>query len=714
MKTSFKVPLVAMLAILTSCQNNGKKPTTEDTALSSSNPFLNQSKLPYQAPDFDHIKDSDFKPAFTEGMRIHLEEIQKIASNTETPTFENTLVAMEKSGEMLTRVNRIFGLLTGANTNDDLQKLQEEIAPKLAAHQDAISLNPELFKRIESIYNTREKLKLDQESKRLITYYYQAFVLAGAKLSETDKTNLKKLNEQEASLSAKFSNQLLAAAKAGALVVNDKSELAGLSEGELAAAAQAAKANKLEGKWLLPLQNTTQQPSLQMLSNRTTRQKLFEASWNRAERSDTNDTRKAIVEIAKIRAEKAKLIGFPNYAAWKLQDQMAKTPEAVESFFSKLVPSATAKAKAEAADIQAVIDQQKGGFKVEPYDWNYYAEQVRKAKYDLDENQIKPYFELNKVLENGVFYAATQLYGITFKERTDLPVYHKDVKVYELFDKDQTTIGLFYCDYFKRDNKSGGAWMDNMVGQSKLLGTKPVIFNVCNFTKPAAGQPALISFDDVTTMFHEFGHALHGFFANQQYPSLSGANVARDFVEFPSQFNEHWAINPTVFKNYAVHYKTGEPMPQTLIDKIKKAGTFNQGYALTEVLAAAALDMQWHKLSATDPLQDADKFEISALQKTHLDLSYVPSRYRSSYFLHIWGNGYAAGYYAYLWTEMLDHDAFSWFEENGGLTRANGQRFRDMILSKGNTEDYGKMFRDFRGHDPNISAMQKYRGLVTK
>ncbi|ETZ23251.1 peptidyl-dipeptidase Dcp [Pedobacter sp. V48] len=714
MKTSFKVPLFAMFAILTSCQNTDKKSTADGTGLSPSNPFLNQSKLPYQAPDFDHIKDSDFKPAFEEGMKIHLEEIQKIAGNTETPTFENTLAAMEKSGEMLTRVNRIFGLLTGANTNDDLQKLQEEIAPKLAAHQDAISLNPELFKRIGSIYNTREKLKLDQESKRLIEYYYQTFVLAGAKLSETDKTNLKKLNEQEASLSAKFSNQLLAAAKAGALVVNDKSQLAGLSEGELAAAVQTAKANKLEGKWMLSLQNTTQQPSLQMLSNRTTRQKLFDASWNRAERNDTNDTRKAIVEIAKIRAEKAKLIGFPNYATWKLQDQMAKTPAAVETFFSKLVPSATAKAKAEAADIQAVIDQQKGGFKVEPYDWNYYAEQVRKAKYDLDENQIKPYFELNKVLQNGVFYAATQLYGITFKERTDLPVYHKDVKVYELFDKDNTTIGLFYCDYFKRDNKSGGAWMDNMVGQSKLLGTKPVIFNVCNFTKPAAGQPALISFDDVTTMFHEFGHALHGFFANQQYPSLSGANVARDFVEFPSQFNEHWAINPMVFKNYAVHYKTGEPMPQTLVDKIKKAGTFNQGYALTEVLAAAALDMQWHKLSATDPLQDADKFETAALQKTHLDLSYVPSRYRSSYFLHIWGNGYAAGYYAYLWTEMLDHDAFSWFEENGGLTRANGQRFRDMILSKGNTEDYGKMFRDFRGHDPNISAMQKYRGLITK
>lgn len=714
MKTSFKVPLVAMLAILSSCQNNDKKSTADSTALSPTNPFLSQSKLPYQAPDFAHIKDADFKPAFDEGMKIHLEEILKIANNTEAPTFENTLVAMEKSGEMLTRVNRIFGVLTGANTNDDLQKLQEEIAPKLAAHQDAILLNAALFKRIESIYNTRDQLKLDPESKRLIEYQYQTFVLAGAKLSEADKTNLKKLNGQEASLSAKFSNQLLAAAKAGALVVNDKSELAGLSDGELAAAAQAAKANKLEGKWMLPLQNTTQQPSLQMLSNRATRQKLFDASWNRAERNDANDTRKAIVEIAKIRAEKAKLMGFPNYATWKLQDQMAKTPAAVETFFSKLVPSATAKAKIEAADIQAVIDQQKGGFKVEAYDWNYYAEQVRKAKYDLDENQIKPYFELNKVLVNGVFYAATKLYGITFKERTDLPVYHKDVKVYELFDKDKSTIGLFYCDYFKRDNKSGGAWMDNMVGQSKLLGTKPVIFNVCNFTKPADGEPALISFDDVTTMFHEFGHALHGFFASQQYPTLSGTNVARDFVEFPSQFNEHWALNPMVFKNYAVHYKTGEPIPQALVDKIKKAGTFNQGYALTEVLAAAALDMQWHKLTATDPLQDADKFEISALQKTHLDLSYVPSRYRSSYFLHIWGNGYAAGYYAYLWTEMLDHDAFSWFEENGGLTLANGQRFRDMILSRGNTEDYGKMFRDFRGHDPNIAAMQKARGLVTK
>jgi len=462
------------------------------------------------------------------------------------------------------------------------------------------------------------------------------------------------------------------------------------------------------------LQNTTQQPSLQSLTNRATRQKLFEASWNRAEKGDSNDTRATIARMAKIRADKARLIGFSNYAAWKLQDQMAKTPEAVQEFFARLVPSATAKAKGEAADIQALIDKQNGGFKLQPWDWNFYAEQVRKAKYDLDESEIKPYFELKKVLENGVFYAANQLYGLTFKERHDIPVYQKDVRVFEVFDKDNKSFALFYCDYFKRDNKSGGAWMSNMVGQSKLLGTKPVIYNVCNFTEPAPGQPALISFDDVTTMFHEFGHALHGLFASQEYPSLSGTNVARDYVEFPSQFNEHWALDPLVFKHYAVHYQTGQLMPQQLVDKIKKAATFNQGYRLTELLAAASLDMEWHTLSPNDSVQNVDQFETAALQKTHLDLPEVPTRYRSSYFLHIWGNGYGAGYYAYLWTKMLEEDAYSWFEENGGLTRANGQRFRDMILSRGNTADYGKMFSSFRGHNPAIQPMQKALGLPVK
>jgi len=708
------MPLMAIVAVAASCGNNNSKSGANKSAQSSSNAFADTSTLAYQAPDFDHIKDDHFRPAIEEGMKIHLAEISKIADNPDAPTFENTLVAMEKSGQMLGRAYSIFGLITGANTNPALQKLQEELAPKLAAHQDEIYLNASLFKRIEAIYNQRTSLNLNAESMRLIDYYYQQFVLAGAKLSDADKMQLKKLNEEEAALSAKFSNQLLAANKAGALVVEDKTALAGLSTGELDAAAESAKANELNGKWQIPLQNTTQQPALQSLVNRSTREKLFNASWNRTEKNDANDTRTAISKMANLRAQKAKLMGFANYATWKLQDQMAKTPAAVETFFAQLVPSATAKAKVEAADIQTQIDEEKGGFKLQPWDWNYYAEKVRKKKYDLDESQVKPYFELNTVLEKGVFYAAEQLYGLTFKERHDLPVYQKDVRVFEVFDKDKSTIGLFYCDYFKRDNKNGGAWMGNMVGQSKLFGTKPVIYNVCNFTKPAAGQPALISFSDVITMFHEFGHGLHGLFADQQYPSLSGTSVARDFVEFPSQFNEHWALDPKILMNYAVHYQTKKVMPQLLVEKIKKAGTFNQGYNLTELLSAASLDMAWHKLPANDALQKTDEYEKSSLKKLKLDLPEVPSRYRTSYFSHIWGGGYAAGYYAYLWTEMLDDDAYSWFEENGGLTRANGQRFRDMILSKGNTTDYGKLFRDFRGHDPKIGPMQKFRGLITR
>ncbi|MEO5649314.1 MAG: M3 family metallopeptidase, partial [Ginsengibacter sp.] len=650
------LPLLAMLSIATSCGNNENKATKNE--LSSSNPFLHPSTLPYQAVPFDKIKNADFQPAMEEGMKQKLEEIQKIADNPEAPTFENTFVAMEKSGQLLTRVSNAFDVFTGANTNPELQKVKQEEAPKLAANEDAIFLNSNLFQRVKTIYNQREKLQLDPESKRLVEYYYQKFQLAGAQLSDEDKNKLKKLNEERASLSALFNSQLLAGTKAGGLVITNSAELAGLSAGERDA---IAKANKLEGKWLIALQNTTQQPDLTSLSNRETRQKLFEASWNRTEKNDSNDTRKTIARIAQIRAQQAKLIGFNNYAEWKLQNQMAKTPKAVDDFLAKLIPAATAKANKEAADIQAVIDQQKGGFQLQPWDWNFYAEQVRKARYDLDENEIKPYFELNKVLENGVFYAANQLYGLTFKERKDLPVYQKDVRVFEVFDKDSSTIGLFYGDYFKRDNKSGGAWMNNMVKQSKLLGTKPVIYNVCNFTQPAPGQPALISFDDVTTMFHEFGHALHGFFASQNYPSLSGTNVARDFVEFPSQFNEHWSLDPLILKNYAVHYQTSAPMPQALVDKIRNAATFNQGYRLTELLAAADLDLEWHKLSANDSLQNVDQFEMAALRKTKLYLPQVPPRYRTSYFSHIWGSGYAASYYAYIWTEMLDDDAFSWF-----------------------------------------------------
>jgi peptidyl-dipeptidase Dcp len=670
-----------------------------------------RSALPFQAPPFDRIKDADFAPAFEAAMRQHTAEIEKIADDPAPPTFENTLVALERSGEALTRVELDFNALTSANTDPALQKLQEEIAPKLSAHEDAITLNPKLFQRIEALYDKRDSLGLDPESKRLLEYQYQQFVMAGARLSDAGKARLKKLNEEDASLSAKFTNQLLAAAKDAALVVSDKADLAGLSASELDAAAEAARARKLDGKWLIPIANTTQQPDLASLTKRATRERLFHAGWTRAERGDANDTRATIVRLAEIRAEKASVLGSANFAAWRLQDQMAKTPARVESFLGDLVPPATKKARAEAADIQAAIDRQHGGFSLEPWDWNLYAEQVRKARFDLDVEEIKPYFELNRVLQDGVFFAAHELYGVSFKERHDLPVYQPDVRVFEAFDADGSHLGLVYLDYFRRDNKNGGAWMDTLVPQSRLLGTQPVVYNVANFQKPAPGRPALITFDDVTTMFHEFGHALHGLFASQKYPTLSGTNVARDFVEFPSQFNEHWALDPKVFAHYAHHYQTGAAMPQALVEKIKTAAKFNQGYAVTELLGAAELDMAWHTLAASAHPQDVDAFETAALARAHVDLPQVPPRYRSSYFLHIWANGYASGYYAYLWTEMLDDDAFGWFQEHGGLTRANGQRFRDLILSKGNTEDYSAMFRDFRGRDPSIDAMLVQRGL---
>ncbi len=700
-----------LAVMLTASRSNTLNAQTVSGGLDKSNPFYGISTLPFQAPAFDKIKNSDFKPAIEEGMRQQMAEIQRITNNPAAPTFQNTLVEMEKSGRLLTRAGTVLNLLTGAYTNPELQKVQQEMAPKLAANNDAIYLNTKLFKRVEAIYSQRAKLKLDPESARLIEYYYQNFVTAGARLSEADKEVLKKLNQEEASLRAKFGSQLLAGTRAGALIVNTKEELDGLPDAAIEVAAGNAKAAGHEGKYAITLQNTTQQPELTFLKSRSTRQKLFEASWNRTEKGDANDTRAIISRMAQIRAQKAQLIGFPSFAEWKLQNQMAKTSETVEKFLAQLVPAATAKARVEAAEIQQLIDQQNGGFKVEAWDWNFYSEQLRKMKFDIDENEIKPYLEIDNVLQKGVFYAANLLYGLTFKERKDLPVYQEDVRVFDVFDRDGKQMALFYADYYKRDNKRGGAWMSNMVGQSKLFGTKPVIYNVCNFTKPAPGQPALISYSDMRTMFHEFGHALHGLFADQQYPSLSGTATARDFVEFPSQVNENWAMDPKVLKNYALHYKTGEVMPQALIDKIKKAGTFNQGHAFTEVLAAHNLDLQWHSLKPGLPLQDVNTFEAEALRKTGLDFPQVPPRYRSSYFNHIWNSGYSAGYYAYSWTEMLADDAYAWFVENGGLTRANGQRFRDMVLSRGNTIELGKMYRDFRGHDPDIKPMLKSRGL---
>jgi peptidyl-dipeptidase Dcp len=675
------------------------------------NPFYAPSTLPFQAPPFDKIKDGDFQPAIDAGMVEQRREIRAIADNPAPPTFENTFVAMEKTGQLFNRAMAAFNGVTGANLNPELQKVQDYEAPRLAAHSDAIYLDSRLFQRVAAIYRQRDSLKLDAESLRLVEFYYKKFVHSGANLSDSDKAELKKLNEEESTLTNDFTTRLLAATKDAAYVTKEKDALAGLTDAQISAAALAAKERKLEG-YVVPLQNTTQQPDLDLLNRRSTRQALFENSWNRAERGGANDTRDIVSRLAQLRAQKAKLLGFPNYAAWKLDDQMAKTPEAALKFMDALVPGATARATAEAGDIQAVIDSQKAGFKLEPWDWDFYAEQVRKAKYDMDEAQIKPYFELNNVLENGVFYAASQLYGITFKERKDIPVYNPDVRAFEVFDAGGQPLALFYGDYFKRDNKRGGAWMSNFVDQSKLLGTLPVVYNVCNFSKPAPGEPALLSFRDVTTMFHEFGHALHGMLADSQYPTLSGTAVPRDFVEFPSQFNEHWASYPAVFSHYAKHHNTTAPMPAELAEKIKKSATFNQGYALTEILAAAELDMQWHTLPASMPLQRPDAFEAAALEKTHLALSAVPPRYRSTYFAHIWGGDYGAGYYAYLWAEMLDDDAFQWFEDHGGLTRANGDRLRRMVLSRGNTEGLANLYKAWLGAEPSIEPMLKYRGLA--
>ncbi len=699
-----KQSLLLILAIglgVSACTDNADK-----VADLKDNPFMEESTLPYFAPDFTKIKNEHFKPAFIEGMRQQTESINQITSNTDEPTFDNTVLAIEKSNELLSRVSRVFSALTGAHTNAELQEVQTFLAPQLSAHNDAIYLNDALFKRLKTLYEKKSELNLDSESLKLLENYYENFEIAGANLSEEDKEKLKDLNSRIASLSTKFNKTLLDANNAGALIITDKAELAGLSESQI-----NSMKNGNEESWKISLLNTTQQPLLQSLENRATREKLFKAAWNRADGS-SHDTKEVITELAELRAQKGKLLGFANYAEWSLQKTMAKDPATVMNLFTGLVAAGTAKAQEESDIIQKMVEEKGEDFKVEPWDWDYYAEMVRKAKFDLDEEQIKPYFELTSVLENGVFYAAEKLYGITFKKRTDIPTYHEDVVVYELFEENGEPLGLFYGDFFARESKRGGAWMSNFVAQSKLYDKKPVIYNVCNYPKPASGEPALLTFDEVGTTFHEFGHALHGFFADQMFPSLSGTSVARDFVEFPSQFNENWALYPDVLKNYARHHKTGEQIPQELINKIKNAGTFNQGYSITENLAASNLDMQWHTISPDLKIEDANKFEKEALSKTKLDVVHaVPPRYRSTYFAHIFSSGYAAGYYSYLWTEMLNHDAYNWFENNGGLNRENGQRFRDMILSRGNTLEYEAMYKEWRGSDPKIEPMLKARGL---
>ncbi|HEX9130398.1 MAG TPA: M3 family metallopeptidase [Gemmatimonadaceae bacterium] len=682
-------------------------------AVSGDNPFFVESTLPYHAPRFDLIRNEHYQPALEEGMRQHLAEIDGIAKQMSAPTFDNTIVPMEKSGALLTRTAKTFFGVIGANTNDTLQKVQEVEAPKLAAHNDAIYLNDQLYRRVKGVYDQRNASNLSDEQKALIERYNRDFVRAGATLSEADKVRMRFLNQELSKLSTDFSNKLLAGTKVGALVVDNVSQLDGLTEDEIKTAAEAAKQRGLTNKWVLPLQNTTQQPAQAELKNRAVRQKLFEQSTLRTSRSDTNDTRSTIRRMAELRAEKAQLLGYPTWAAYTLASQGAgaKTPENAIKLLTDLAPPATARARVEAADMQKVIDVQGGGFKLQPWDWQYYSEQVRKAKYDLDESQIMPYFELNSVLQNGVFFAANKLYGLTFKERHDIPVYHPDVRVFEVFDSNGQPLALWYADYFKRDNKGGGAWADVLVDQTQLIASKPVVYNIANFTKPASGQPALLTFDDVTTMFHEFGHALHAMLSNVDYPSLSGMNVPNDFVEFPSQFNEHWALEPTVFASYAKHYQSGAPMPVALVDKIKQSRTFNQGFATTELIEASLLDFAWHMLPAGSTPADVDSFEAASLKRYNVAVPEIPPRYHSTYFSHIWDGGYSAGYYAYTWSEVLDDDAFAWFIEHGGLTRANGNRFRDMILSRGGTVDAATLYRNFRGRDPNVDALLEERGL---
>lgn len=703
------VALSALLLMAGCDQSSEPAKTTMDT--SAVNPLLQPSTLPFQAPAFDKIKDSDFRPAILEGMKRHLAEIEAIANSTEAPTFENTIVAMEKSGKDLTRASSIFYNLTGSATNDSLQAIKEALAPKLAAHGDAITLNGTLFQRIKSVYDQRAAMAMEPVDARLLERYYARFVRAGALLDDAGKEQMKKLNEEEANLTTKFEDNILKDRSASAIIVDDVKQLDGMSAEGIEAAAAAAKDKDQAGKWLIDLRNTTTQPVLTELKDRATRERVFKASVARNGHGGEFDNRTIIARLAQLRAQKAKLLGFPSWAHFVMDDQMAKSPDRALKLMADMAPAAAANAKKEAAKLQELVDKQGGGFTVAAWDWDLYAEQVRKAEYDLDEAAVKPYLEFETVLQNGVFFAAHELFGLSFKERKDLPVYHPDVRVFDIIDTNGTVMGLFYGDYYARDNKNGGAWMSSFVDQSTLLGQRPVITQNCNYVKPAAGQPCLLSWDDVTTLFHEFGHALHGMLSDQKYPKFSGTATATDFVEFPSQVNENWALVPQVFNNYAKHYKTGEVMPEVLSEKLRKASKFNQGYMTTEYLAAALLDLEWHSLSADAPLvTDVDAFEKAALQKYGLDIATVPPRYRSCYFSHAW-TGYAANYYAYLWSEVMDADAYAWFNENGGLTRANGDRFRAAILSQGGSKPEDQLYRDLTGRDPRVEPLLVKRGL---
>jgi peptidyl-dipeptidase Dcp len=682
--------------------------------LPASNPFAKPSTLPFGYPAFDKIKNEDYAPAFEEGMRQQAAEIDAIANNKKPATFDNTIVAMEKGGQLLNRVSTVFYSLSGANTNDTFKALERELGPKLAAHNDAIRLNGKLYARIKSLYDKRDKLHLDAESKYLLERYHTDFVRAGAQLSDADKAKLKAMNGELAKLQTTFAQNVLEEANASALVVDTREELAGMSDKAIDAAAAAAKAKGQDGKFLIPVVNTTGQANLAVLTNRAVREKLMALSLARGSHGGKFDNTQVVLSLVKLRAEKAALMGYPNFAAYALADQTAHDTDAVNKILAELTRPAVANAKKEGAEIQQAINKENGGFELAAQDWAMYSDKVKAERFNFDSNELRPYFELNNVLTNGVFFAANKVYGLSFKERKDLPVYNPDVRVFDVFDADGKQLAIFIADFYARSNKRGGAWMNAYVSQSSLMGTRPVVANHLNIPKPNDGEPTLLTYDELRTMFHEFGHALHGMFSNVKYPRFSGTSVPRDFVEYPSQVNEMWMVQPEVLANYARHYKTGEAMPKELLEKVAASKKFNQGFATTEYLASSLVDQRWHQLSAAQMPADVLAFEAAALKDAGVDYAPVPPRYRTTYFSHTFSGGYAAGYYAYLWSEKLDADTVEWFKENGGLQRKNGDWFRKTLLSRGGTADALELFRNFRGRDARIEPLLERRGLAGK
>ncbi len=681
-------------------------------ALPSDNPFASVSSLAFHTPAFDQIRTEHFQPAFTAGMKQQLQEIADIVGQAEPPTFQNTVEAYEKTGALLNRVQQVFFNLTSAHTNENLQNIQTELAPLLAAHSDNILLDRGLFARVAAIYEARDSVALTEEQYEVLRHHYDEFVRAGAKLTDEQQGRIRSLNEQLSTLETKFDDNLLAITKERSVVVDDVAELDGLSAADIAAAAETAKERGLEGKYVLEISNTTRVPVLSSLNNRSLRQRVWEASAYRGlGKNGGIDNRPLVLEIATLRAERAKLLGFENHASFKLQDQMAKTPDAARKMLTDLVPGVVARVQQESADLKAKMAELNADHELAPWDWEYYSEKVRQSRFDVDEAAVKPYFELDSVLQKGVFHTMNRLFGITFRERKDLPVYHPEVRVFDVLNRDGSMVGLFYIDFFKRDSKRGGAWMSSFVDQSRLLNEKPVIVNVLNNARPAEGEPALISFDNVTTMFHEMGHAVHGLFSDVTYPSVSGTETPRDFVEFPSTFEEDWAIQPGILSNYAVHYKTGEPIPEELLGKVIRASKFNQGFDTLEYLAAAILDLEWHTLSADEIPDDIEAFEAATLKKYGVDIAAVPPRYRTAYFAHIWGGGYSASYYAYLWSEVLAADAFAYMQSNGGATPENGDKLRSEVLSRGSSRDPMESYKAFRGQEPTVDALLIRRGL---